>query len=246
MADPSHHPPRVADREGIRYITFDRPRQRNAVTPADLRAATEAIHTAEDVRALVFTGAGENAFCAGLHRQSLHGLGPRAARALITQVRDFLHAARTTPLPTAAMINGHCIGVGFELVLACDLRIAVPTAGYGLPEVAVGVPSIADAALLQQHVGLGLAKEMILTGDIYSTEAVAHTGLLNRIVTPEALHSSTLELLARITRHSPTVLAGQKRLFEVWQNTTLRDGADASLHEFTRVFEDPDPSTGPV
>lgn len=237
MAEPAPRPPHVNDEDGIRWITFDRPRERNAVTTEDLRAATEAVQGAGRLRALAFTGAGAEAFCAGMHLRSLRGLDPRSARELITTVRDFLHAVRTTSLPTAAMINGHCIGAGFELALACDLRVAVPTARYGLPEVAVGIPSIADAALLQQHVGLGFAKEIILTGDLYETAALAHTGLLNRLVEPEALRETTVELLGRVTRHTPAVLAAQKRLFETWQNSPLREGAETSIHEFARVFE---------
>jgi enoyl-CoA hydratase len=135
------------------------------------------------------------------------------------------------------MINGYCLGVAFELALACDLRVCADDARFGLPEVRIGIPSVADAALLQDHVGLAMAKEIILTGDLYPAAMLSRWGLLNRVVPRQQLAEETLALLSRVTRHTPAVLASQKRLFEIWQNTSLRDGIDASTNEFARVFE---------
>ncbi|HYW76581.1 MAG TPA: enoyl-CoA hydratase-related protein, partial [Gammaproteobacteria bacterium] len=128
----------------------------------------------------------------------------------------------------------------FELALACDLRVAVDNALFGLPEVKVGIPSVMDAALLQEHVGLSMAKEIILTGDLYPVETLQRLGLINRIASPHSLQSATSNLLARITRHTRTVLASQKRLFELWLNTPLNAGIESSVEEFSRVFESPE------
>lgn len=227
---------RVAD--GVRHIVVDRPRKLNALTPADLAAVTGLVERpGDDARALVFTGTGERAFSAGLHIDTFAGLSPDTARDLIRQVRDCVGAVRTSPLPTVAMINGYCLGAAFELALACDLRVCVPDARFGLPEVTVGIPSVVDAALLQQHVGLALAKEIILTGDLFGADELHRLGLLNRVVPRDRLLAETEELLGRIIRHTPTVLAAQKRLFETWQNTALRVGIEASVEEFGRVFE---------
>ena len=68
------------------------------------------------------------------------------------------------------MVHGYCLGAGFELALACDVRVSTPDSQFGLPEVKVGIPSVIDAALLPRYVGLGLAKEMILTGDLYPAD----------------------------------------------------------------------------
>lgn len=153
---------------------------------------------------------------AGLYYLALTfaGLGSAGARHVIGQVRDFLAAVRTTPLPTVAMINGYCLGAAFELALACDLRVATDDAQFGLPEVKVGIPSVADAALLPAYVGLARAKEIILTGDLYPAADLHRWGLLNRVVPPPRLEAETLGLLSRITQHTRTVLASQKRLFE--------------------------------
>ena len=150
----------------VRFITFNRPGKLNALTVADLgEVARLAADPGDRVRALVFAGAGNRSFSAGMHIDTFAELGPASARQVIGQVRDCLAAVRTAPLPTVAMINGYCLGVAFELALACDLRVCADDAQFGLPEVKVGIPSVADAALLQDHVGLAMAKEIILTGD---------------------------------------------------------------------------------
>lgn len=224
--------------DGVRHIVFDRPAKLNALTAAELVETTRLVtDPGPDVRALAFTGSGDRAFSAGMHVDSFAGLDPSAARALIGKVRDFAGAVRTSPLPTMAVVNGYCLGAAFELALACDLRVSVDTARYGLPEVKVGIPSVVDAALLQEHVGLAMAKEIILTGDLYDAAEMHRLGLLNRVVPRDRLEPAATELLARVTRHTPTVLAGQKRLFETWQNTALRVGIEASVEEFARAFE---------
>jgi enoyl-CoA hydratase len=229
----------VAD--DVLYITFRRPAQLNALTVADLGEITALVtQPADQVRAMVFAGAGTRSFSAGMHVDTFADLGPASARRVIGQVRDCLAAVRTTPLPTAAMINGYCLGAAFELALACDLRVATDDAQFGLPEVKVGIPSVADAALLAAYVGLGRAKEIILTGDLYPADDLDRWGLLNRVVPRADLEAETLGLLRRVTRHTRTVLASQKRLFEVWQNTPLSEGIRVSTEEFAQVFEAPE------
>jgi enoyl-CoA hydratase len=228
--------PHVTD--DVLYITFSRPGKLNALTVADLGEITALVtHPADRVRALVFAGAGTRSFSAGMHVDTFADLGPASARQVIGQVRDCLAAVRTTPLPTAAMISGYCLGAAFELALACDLRLATDDAQFGLPEVKVGIPSVADAALLPAYVGLARAKEIILTGDLYPAADLDRWGLLNRVVPRAGLEAETRRLLSRVTRHTRTVLASQKRLFEVWQNTRLTEGIRVSTEEFARVFE---------
>ena len=91
-------------------------------------------------------------------------LNASTARAFIVPLKVMLNTVRMAPLPTIAGINGGCIGAGLELAAACDLRIAVNTAKFGLPEIKVGIPSALDAALLQQYLGLARAKEMMILG----------------------------------------------------------------------------------
>jgi enoyl-CoA hydratase/carnithine racemase len=224
----------------VRWIVFDRPDKHNALIVEDIREITRLVRDPGDAaRALAFTGAGGRSFCAGVHTATFVGLDPPAARAFISELRDCLAAVRTAPLPTAAAVDGYCLGAGFELALACDLRLSTPDSQFGLPEVKVGVPSVIDAALLPQHIGLARAKEIILTGDMYPAPSLDQWGLLNRVVAAEHLPDETAQLLARVTRHTPIVLASQKRLFEIWHNQNLTGAIDASLDEFAGVFADP-------
>ena len=101
------------------------------------------------------------------------------------------------PRPTVALVNGYCMRAGFEMALACDLRVAhTHRCNWVLPEVKLGIPSVVDAALLQQFVGLSKAKEIILTGDLYPLADLAHTGIANRIVDPSELRQTALNLAA--------------------------------------------------
>jgi enoyl-CoA hydratase/carnithine racemase len=227
--------------DGVRWIVLDRPAKLNALTPADIRALTRLVaDPGPGTRALVFTGAGSRSFCAGVHTATFVDLDPPGAHAFIGELRDCLAAVRTSPLPTAAMVRGFCLGAGFELALACDLRVSTEDSQFGLPEVKVGIPSVVDAALLPAHVGLAMATEIILTGDLYPAAELYRLGLLNRVVPAEHLTAETEELLARVTRHTPAVLASQKRLFEVWHNQSLVDAIDHSVEEFAAMFALPE------
>lgn len=227
----------------VRWIRFSRPAVLNALTLEDLASIQRWVtDPGTGTRALVFTGTGDRAFSAGMHIDTFGALDVARAREVIGAVRDALACVRTSPLPTAAMINGYCLGAAFELALTCDVRICADGAQFGLPEVKVGIPSVADAALLQQHVGLALAKELILTGDLYPAAALFQRGLLNSMVPAGQLQTATETLISRITRHTAAVIASQKRLFEIWQNTGLREGAEASVAEFAGMFAAPETS----
>lgn len=234
----------LLERSGdVLRVTLHNPAKLNALRPADIRALRDTLlELPAEVRAVVFTGAGGRSFTAGMHLDTFPALDRESARSFISDVRDMLAAVRTVAVPTLAAVDGYCIGVGFELAMACDLRVVTTRSSFGLPEIKVGIPSIADAALLAQHVGLSFAKEIILTGDMYPVDRFAASGLCNALVAPELLAEGTEELLARVAGHRPAAIAAQKRLFEVWQNTGLAAGADISVREFASVFPSKSPA----
>jgi enoyl-CoA hydratase len=231
----------VREDEGVWWITFNRPEASNAFTLADLDRLAEIVEGAgAHASAVVLTGAGGNAFSAGMHLEAFSDLTPPRARQFIAKNRRLLAAVRTAPCPTIAAINGHCLGTGLGLALVSDIRIAVPHATFGLPEIKVGIPSVCDIALLQQHIGLSKAKEVILTGDNYPLEELVPYGLVNAVVPADQLIAETGRMLARVARHTRTVTAAQKRLFEIWQNTNLSAAIDMSVDVFAGVFTAPD------
>jgi len=222
---------------GVWWVTFNRPEASNAFTLADLDRLSEIFQEAGDrPRAAVLTGAGQRSFSAGMHLEAFADLSPQRAREFIVRNRNVLRAVRTASFPTIAAINGHCLGTGLGLALASDIRVAVPHATFGLPEIKVGVPSVCDIALLQQQIGLAKAKEMVLTGDSYTVAELGPYGLLNAVVPPDELMAETTRMLGRVGGHTRAVTAAQKKLFEVWQNTTLTAGIDMSIEVFSGVF----------
>jgi enoyl-CoA hydratase len=233
--------PQISDDEhGTRWITIDRPEIANALRLEDLDVIADAVTgVGPGIRAIVVTGAGERAFSAGMHVDTFSAAGPDTGRALISRVRDCVGAVRLSPLPTIAMINGYCLGAAFELALACDLRVACPEARFGLPEVRLGIPSVVDAALLHHYVGLSKAREIILTGGMYSVADLAPFGLANKVAERPLLRAATGELLAGLRALTPQVIAAQKALFETWLNTGLQASIDASVEVFGDVFADP-------
>jgi enoyl-CoA hydratase len=219
------------------WITFDRPDKLNIVHPEDLRELGDVITgLPSGAHALVFTGAGQAAFSAGMNIEAFAGLTPARARALIGDLARVMRAIRRSPVVTVAVVNGYCLGAAFELALACDLRVVAPTASFGLPEIKVGVPSVIDAALLPAFVGLSKAREMILTGDIYTLDQLPPGSIANVIAEPADLAAAADGLLDRVAAHPPAVTAAQRRLFDVWLNNPLDAAVNASMTEFADVF----------
>jgi enoyl-CoA hydratase len=223
--------------DGILNITFNRPEKLNAVPPEEVQQILAELADLDGMRAVVFRGAGGRAFSTGMQVAAFDTFDRESARAFIETARDLLAAVRTAEVVTLSVIDGFCLGVGFELALACDLRIATPESRFGLPEIKVGIPSVLDAALTQQYVGLGLAKEIILTGDVYPLSALAPFHVFNAVVARDELETETQRWLGLTLRHSSVAIAAQKRLFETWLNTPLTGGIDISMTEFAGVFE---------
>jgi len=232
--------PLVEDVDGIRWITLNRPEILNATTLDDLRAITKAVNNADaSVRGIVLTGAGDRAFSAGMHTDTFHNLDRQQAFDAISVVAECLTAVRTSPKPVVARINGYCMGAAFEMIMSADIRVAHEGVLFGLPEVKLGIPSIADASLLQEYVGLGFAKEFILTGDNYPATQAPLSGIVNSFVAPEDLTTETMRFMDKLAGHTPVVVAAQKDLIETWLNTPLKVGIERSRDVFADVFVDP-------
>jgi enoyl-CoA hydratase len=159
-----------------------------------------------EVRAIILTGAGK-AFVAGAdiaELQKRSGMGARDAS---------LHGQRTfsiiedLPKPVIAAVNGYALGGGLELAMACDVRVASTRAKMGQPEVTIGtVPGFAGTQRLPRLVGVGRAKEMLMTGDPVDAETALSWGLVNRVVEPEELMDAAKEMVARIIKNGPTAV----------------------------------------
>src|SRR5262249_19560328 len=149
-------------------------------------------------------------------------LDPASAKALISLLHDAIRAVHEAPFPTVCMMNGACLGGGFELAMACDIRVASPEAQMGLPEVRVGVPSVIQAALLPALVGPGRAAELLFTGQSIGAAQALEWGLVNRVAPPHELEAATTELVEQVLACAPSAIRLQKELIVRWRSTDLR------------------------
>jgi len=231
----------VRDDGAIRWITFDRPGKLNAFRDEDLEAVIDALGSLPDQAEVVaFQGANGN-FSAGMYVEEFSGFNLESSMKHIQLVARFLKAIRSLEIPTIAAIEGYCVGLAFDVSLVSDFRIASAEAKFAMPEINVGMPCVMDISLLQQHIGLTRAKEMLLTGGFYGSEELETWGFINRLVPAGTAHDAAADFAEKLLiGKSPTAMAAQKRLFEVWLQYPHEQGVAVSLMEFGMNFANPD------
>jgi enoyl-CoA hydratase len=231
------------EREGAcAWVTLDRP-PLNLIVPEmveGIRRTFEALRRDAGVRAAVITGAGR-ATTAGMQLQVLRELTPGGAKTFIASLHEAISLVHGAPFPTVCMVNGACLGAGFELAMACDLRTASTEALLGLPEIRVGIPSVIEAALLPGLVGPGRADEMLLTGDPVTARQALDWGLVNRVAPPGELRAATSELVGRVLDCAPTAVRLQKELMVRWRDTDLRTAVEYGVNAFAQSFTTGEP-----
>jgi len=231
------------EREGaLAWVTLDRP-PLNLIVPEmveGIRSTFEALRGDAGVRAVVITGAGR-VTTGGMQLQILRGLTTAGAKAFIASLHEAINLVHDAPFPTICMINGACLGAGFELAMACDLRTAAPEASLGLPEIRVGIPSVIEAALLPGFVGPGRAAEMLLTGESVPAAQALEWGLVNRVAPRGELRGVTAARAARILECAPGAVRLQKELIVRWRNTDQRTAVEYGVNAFAQSFATDEP-----
>ncbi len=205
----------------VAIVTIDRPEMRNAIDPPTGEALVDAwrqLRDRSDLRVAVLTGAGGDAFCAGADLRSVgefyRSMTPaeRLARGETEPGLGGLTRNLHVWKPIIAAINGYCLAGGFELALACDIRIASETATFGLPEVSLGIiPGAGGTQRLARVAPLGGALEMILTGERISAAEAYRLGIVNRVVPPASLLPAALALAERICLNGPLAVQAAKQ-----------------------------------
>jgi enoyl-CoA hydratase len=237
------------ERDGaVAVITIDRPDAMNALDVETLSAMREVLlelRADETVRAIVLTGAGDRAFAAGADIKYMSGLDPGGAKDWGELGHTVGHLLEACPHPTIAAVNGFALGGGCELALACDIRYAARTAKLGQPEINLGIiPGWGGTQRLARVCGLGVAKELVLTGKIVDAEEALRIGLVNAVYDPEELLERTLETARLIASKSPVALAAAKRAL----NRALQGDHVGNLageaDEFGDLFESEDAREG--
>jgi enoyl-CoA hydratase/carnithine racemase len=243
------------DAGGVRHVVLNRPEKRNAFNADLVEATGEALLGAmEDpgVRCVVIRGAGPM-FSSGMDLGSLAGLAdaPERLRAFRAACLRAFNLAEEMTKPTIAVIHGACIGGALELALACDLRVVAADAVVGLPETRIGlIPDVGGSSRLPAIVGLGRAKELIMTGKLIGGEEAERIGLANRVAPADELEAAAQGLVDELLACAPVAVGLAKRVIDASArpalSTTLelevamqeRCAATADFAEGARAFRE--------
>ncbi len=228
-------------RDGVATITLDRPAKLNALTNVMLEAIADAAAQAasdEATRVLLIRGAGRS-FCAGDDLRDMGEL-PRPVPPGSDPVSEYQHAVvkalRSLPKPVVASIHGFCLGMGHDLAMSCDLRIAAQSARLGEPRMLRGMNvTTGGTYLLPRQVGLSRAMEMLLLSRFVDAEEALRIGLVHRVVPDAELEAATRELVGGLAR-GPTRAYGLVKL-QVYAQYDMQ--LDAALCDMIRSGREP-------
>jgi enoyl-CoA hydratase len=212
-------------------------------TLEELHDRLEGLAGDSDVRVVVLTGSGEKAFVAGADIKYMSGLDANEAKEWGELGQNAGRLLETMPKPTIAAINGFALGGGCELALACDLRYASSAAKLGQPEVNLGIiPGWGGTQRLARACGLGVAKELILTGRLVDADEALRIGLVNGVHDP--VLEKVREVAALLASKSPLALAAAKRAVNHALHGDHVENLGREADEFGALFESEDAKEG--
>lgn len=205
-------------REHVAYLTLNRPERRNALSTGLTSALLDAFDRAtgdDDVWMVVVTGAGDRAFCAGGDLKEFDAMAA-AGRPVPVPMRgverNVYEALLEVPKPTVAVLNGAAVAGGFELALACDLRIAAEHAVLGMPEAKIGMGANFATVLLPRMVPRAVAFELLYTGRFIDAARALELGLVNRVVPGDRLAADAEAFVREIAGNAPLSLRRYKEM----------------------------------
>ena len=221
-------------------LTLNQPDKRNPLSGAmvrDLGAAFEWAKVEPEVRVVVLTGSGDKAFCAGADLASSFTAdagelekhyGRRGIAGLFKSMREL-------GKPIVGRINGHALAGGFGLACACDMLIATDSAGFGTPEINVGVWPMMISAVMARNLPRKMVLEMMLLGDRWTAEQMRQAGLVNRVVPAAELDTTTAEIAKTLAKKSPAVMRLGRDAFYRSEDMSLDDALDYLHSQLTLV-----------
>src|ERR1700686_69948 len=237
-------------RDGIAYITFNRPKVLNAPnrkTVEDLQQALLDARNDEAVRVLILTGAGEKAFVAGADISELAQQTPIDGKEFSLYGQSVFHVLETMGKPSICAINGFALGGGCELALSCSIRIASKTAKLGQPEVKLGIiPGYGGSQRLARLCGKGMAHELCLTGETISAEEALRIGLVNHVYEAAELMPAAEALAKKIIANAPLSVKYTMEAIERGTEMPLAEGQylETTLFGLLAATEDMREGTG--
>jgi enoyl-CoA hydratase/carnithine racemase len=199
----------------------------------------------EGLRAVIITGSGDKAFCAGGDLKQRNGMSDEAWQAQHLIFERMVRAMLGCPLPLIAAVNGAAYGGGCEIAAASDFVYAATSARFALTEVTLGImPGAGGTQNLARAVGERRAKELILSGLPFSAVEAEAWGLVNRVVEPEALLEATLGIARRIAGNGPLAVRQAKQAIQRGMQMSLSDGLAFEIEAYNRLVPSADRREG--
>lgn len=222
-----------SDDAGVRTLTLNRPERRNALSPDLVKALTRGLREADadaSVRAIVVTGAGDKAFCAGGDLGAPSGEGFLGMHEDRGSFAELLKTFRRMKTPSIAAVNGMALGGGFGIVLACDLAVAAKSAQLGTPEVKRGLFPMMIARLVYEQLPRKQANELVLFGEKVDAARAKELGVVNEVVDDDQVLEHALAYARRVAALSPAVVGLGRRAIHRQMDMPF-DAALAHLHD---------------
>jgi len=220
------------DRGPVRHVVLNRGEKRNAMNQELLLALGEALRAAAAdgaVGCVVLRGEGP-VFSAGVDLVELMSFSDQPMRPFRDVFLECANLCEAMPKPVICQIHRTCVGGALEVALGCDLRIASSDAQLGLPEVKFGlIPDVGGSTRLPAVVGLGRAKELIMTARLIDAAEAERIGLLNRVVAPEELEQATQALADELLANSPVAVGRAKRVIDASARPTLAQSLELEI-----------------
>jgi enoyl-CoA hydratase len=248
MTDAAFAHLRLARDGAVATLTLHRPQALNALSAELLRELARAVREVRRdaaVRALVVTGSGEKAFCAGADIAAMAAMSAAEGHAYSALGHEVFARLEALAIPVVAAVNGVALGGGLELALACDLIVASARARLGQPEINLGlIPGFGGTQRLVRRLGLGRARELIYLGHMVPAEEALRIGLVERVVPPEQVLDEAHKLAAELAAKPPLALAQAKRSTALAADADLTTGCRAEVDAFGVVFASEDRREG--
>jgi enoyl-CoA hydratase len=225
-------------------VTLNRPDQMNAMNTAmgeDLLAAFDGFQHDRDARAVVFTGAGDRAFCAGGDLKERNEMTDATWRAQHVIFEQAAFRVLRCPIPVIAAVEGFALAGGCELAILSDFIVASETAVFGVPETTLGIfPGIGGTQLLPRILGAPLAKELIFTGRRMKADEAKAAGLINHLVPAGTARAKATEIAGTIARNGPLAVRQAKKAIAYGSETDLETAMILAIEAYnaTVVTED--------
>lgn len=225
-------------------VTIDNATKANCLTSRvieELRDVFLALKDDDDLRLVILTAAGDRSFIGGANLHELKDFGPADARRYLTLLSQANTAIRNMPVPVIARINGVCIGAGLEVAASCDLRVAAAHARLGMPEVALDLPSVVEAALFPRMIGWGRTAWLLYRGDLIDAVLAERWGLIEKCSDQGRLDADVQELAEQILANGPAGVRTQKALMRDWERMSLQDGIMEGIDSIAEAFKTGEP-----